>query len=162
MLWCNLLVTSDEVWNVIRVPTIIAFINKILKHFKNLDVERFILKWMHVLNRRYEYFFICELLWVSFNHLLINHCYCQFFFHRHFSLVKSARNKPNSKANESTFIEASHCIKSVRIRSFSGQHFPAFGLNTDIYRVNFHIHSRKMQENANQKNAKYGHFWRNE
>ena len=24
----------------------------------------------------------------------------------------------------------SHCVKSVRIPSYSGQHFPAFGLNT--------------------------------
>ena len=34
-----------------------------------------------------------------------------------------------------------HCVESVRIRSFSGQHFPAFGLNTEIYRVNLHIQS---------------------
>ena len=33
-----------------------------------------------------------------------------------------------------------YCLKSVRIRSFSGPYFPAFGLNTD------------------QKNCKYGHF----
>ena len=25
----------------------------------------------------------------------------------------------------------SHCVKSVRIRSYSGPHFPAFGLNTE-------------------------------
>ena len=29
-----------------------------------------------------------------------------------------------------------HCIKSVRIWSFSGPYFPAFGLNTEIYKVN--------------------------
>ena len=34
----------------------------------------------------------------------------------------------------------SHCVKSVRIRRFSGPYFPAFGLNTD------------------QKNSEYGHF----
>ena len=34
-----------------------------------------------------------------------------------------------------------HCVKGVRIRSFSGPHFPAFGLNTDICRVNIHIQS---------------------
>ena len=28
-----------------------------------------------------------------------------------------------------------HCIKSVRIWSYSGQHFPTFGLNTERYRV---------------------------
>ena len=26
--------------------------------------------------------------------------------------------------------EDGHCVKSVPIRSFSGQHFPAFGLNS--------------------------------
>ena len=35
-----------------------------------------------------------------------------------------------------------HCIKIVRIRSFLGPYFPAFGLNTD------------------QKNFEYGHFSR--
>ena len=29
-----------------------------------------------------------------------------------------------------------HCVKSVRIRSFSDSYFPAFDLNTEIYRVN--------------------------
>ena len=33
-----------------------------------------------------------------------------------------------------------HCVKSVRIWSFSGPYVPAFGLNTD------------------QKNSEYGHF----
>ena len=28
-----------------------------------------------------------------------------------------------------------YCAKSVRIRSFSGQYFPAFGLNTERYQV---------------------------
>ena len=28
-----------------------------------------------------------------------------------------------------------YCMKSVRIRSFSGLFFPAFGLNTEIYFV---------------------------
>ena len=28
-----------------------------------------------------------------------------------------------------------HCVKSVHIRSYSGPHFPAFGLNTERYAV---------------------------
>ena len=28
-----------------------------------------------------------------------------------------------------------HCVKSVRIRSYSGPYFPAFGLNTERYGV---------------------------
>ena len=30
-----------------------------------------------------------------------------------------------------------HCVKSVRIPSFSGPHFPTFGLNTERYEVSF-------------------------
>ena len=35
-----------------------------------------------------------------------------------------------------------HCVKSVRIRSFSGQYFPAFGMNTERYGVSPHIQSK--------------------
>ena len=35
-----------------------------------------------------------------------------------------------------------HCVKSVRLRSFSCPHFPAFGLNTETYRVNLRIQSK--------------------
>ena len=34
-----------------------------------------------------------------------------------------------------------HCVKSVRIRSYSGPHFLAFELNTDRYGVSLHIQS---------------------
>ena len=34
-----------------------------------------------------------------------------------------------------------HCVKSVRIRSYSGPHFPAFGLNTERYFVSVRIQS---------------------
>ena len=37
------------------------------------------------------------------------------------------------------FLRAGHCVNSVRIQSFSGPSFPAFGLNTEIYRLNFHF-----------------------
>ena len=33
------------------------------------------------------------------------------------------------------------CVKGVRIRSYSGQHFPAFGLNTERYAVSLPIQS---------------------
>ena len=39
-------------------------------------------------------------------------------------------------------ITSKHCVKSVRIWSFSGPHFPAFGLNTDIYFLNLCIQSK--------------------
>ena len=40
-----------------------------------------------------------------------------------------------------------HCVKSVRIRSYSGPYFPSFGLNTERYGVSFRIQSEwgKMQ-----------------
>ena len=39
------------------------------------------------------------------------------------------------------------CVKKVRIRSFSGSYFPAFGLNTERYGVSLRIQSecRKMR-----------------
>ena len=35
-----------------------------------------------------------------------------------------------------------HCVKSVHIRSYSGQYFPAFGLNTERYYVSLRIQSK--------------------
>ena len=32
-----------------------------------------------------------------------------------------------------------YCVNIVQIRSFSGLHFPVFGLNTEIYGVNLYI-----------------------
>ena len=43
-----------------------------------------------------------------------------------------------------------HSVKSVRIRSYSGQYFHSFGLNTRI--TNF-SHSIRMWENVNQNNS---------
>ena len=34
-----------------------------------------------------------------------------------------------------------HCVKSVRIRSCSGSHFPEFGLNTERYSVSLRLQS---------------------
>ena len=46
-----------------------------------------------------------------------------------------------------------HSVKSVRIRSYSGPYFPAFGRNTERYFV-------RMRENTDQNNSEYGHFLR--
>ena len=35
-----------------------------------------------------------------------------------------------------------YCVESVRIRSFSGPYFPAFGVNTKRYGVYLRIHSK--------------------
>ena len=56
-----------------------------------------------------------------------------------------------------------HCVKSVRIRSFSGPCFPAFGLNTERYSVEIlriSPYSVRIRENTGHKNSKYGHFLR--
>ena len=37
--------------------------------------------------------------------------------------------------------ESMHCLKSVRIRSYSGPYFPAFGLNTERYSVSLRTQS---------------------
>ena len=34
-----------------------------------------------------------------------------------------------------------HCVKSVRIQSYSGPHFPVFGLNTEKYSVSLRVQS---------------------
>ena len=34
-----------------------------------------------------------------------------------------------------------HCVKSIRIRSYSGPYFPAFRLNLERYFVSLRIHS---------------------
>ena len=36
-----------------------------------------------------------------------------------------------------------HCVKSVRIRSYSGSYFPAFGLNAKRYGASLHIQSER-------------------
>ena len=35
-----------------------------------------------------------------------------------------------------------HCVKNVRIRSYSGPYFPVFGLNTERYGVSLRIQSK--------------------
>ena len=47
------------------------------------------------------------------------------------------------------------CVKSVRIRSYSGRYFPALGLNIEIS-----PYSVQMWENTHQNNSEYEHFSR--
>ena len=39
-------------------------------------------------------------------------------------------------------LKSKHCAKSVCIRSYSGPHFPAFGLKTERYEVSLRIQSK--------------------
>ena len=57
------------------------------------------------------------------------------------------------------FANVHHCVKSVSIRSFSCPYFPAFGLNTERYRVSLHIQA-EYGENRDQKNSENGYFSR--
>ena len=43
--------------------------------------------------------------------------------------------QPDKNTYFRVFLERGHCLKSVRIRSFSGPYFPAFGLNMERYEV---------------------------
>ena len=55
-----------------------------------------------------------------------------------------------------------HCAKSVRIRIYSSQYFPTFGLNTDRYGEIWTIspYSVRMRENTEQNNSEQGYFSR--
>ena len=53
------------------------------------------------------------------------------------------KSKTTSISNQfSLFIPAEQSVKSVCIRSYSGPYFPAFGLNTERYRVSLSIQSK--------------------
>ena len=47
-----------------------------------------------------------------------------------------------------------HCVKSVRIRSYFGPHFPAFGLNTDVT-VSHYLETSQLVCRANQLTGFY-------
>ena len=54
-------------------------------------------------------------------------------------------------------MSGNRCVKSVRIRSYSGPRFPEFGLNTERYSVS--LYSIRMRENADQNISEYAHFY---
>ena len=49
------------------------------------------------------------------------------------------------------FIAKKHCVKCVRIRSYFGPPFPAFGLNTERYGVSLPPYAVQMRKNTDQK-----------
>ena len=53
---------------------------------------------------------------------------------------------------EEIFKVVCYCVKNVRIRDFSSPHFPAFGINTEIYAV-------RMRENTDQKTPNTDTFY---
>ena len=63
---------------------------------------------------------------------LVNWLFCSW---KNYLFLKEYFNCLRSK----TIIQ---CVKGVRIRSYSGPHFLAFGLNTERYGVSLHIQSK--------------------
>ena len=63
-------------------------------------------------------------------------------------------------AKRNTNRKHKYCVKSVRVWSYSGPYFPAFGLNTERYGVS--PYSVRMRENTDQNNSEYGHFLHSE
>ena len=57
-----------------------------------------------------------------------------------------------------SFSQHNYCVKCVRIWSYSGPHFPAFGLNTERLRICPYL--VRIRENADQNNSEYRHFSR--
>ena len=49
-----------------------------------------------------------------------------------------------------------HYVKSIRIRSYSGPHFPAFGLNMEKYGEYLSVFSPNAENCADQNNSEYG------
>ena len=51
----------------------------------------------------------------------------------------------NALQNRQRFLTFQHCVKSVRILSYSGSYFPAFGLNTERYGHRIKFECRKLR-----------------
>ena len=82
-------------------------------------------------NKYYISFFIIKLLSLKFYDYFTQQ-------QKYFSQMMDNMRK---NTNFFTNFRTCHCMKSVRIRSYSGPHFPAFGLNTKRYSVSLRIQS---------------------
>ena len=61
----------------------------------------------------------------------------------HFLVMVSMSDQQTSviMSHYNSFSYTSHCVKSVRVRSYSGPHFRAFGLNTETHSGSLRIQS---------------------
>ena len=99
-------------------------------------------------------------------------CYDLFLINWNFWIESSDHGLINIESLKIKQNYQSHCVKSVRIPSFSGLYFSALGLNIERYGVFSRIrtdygeiwsifsYSVRMRENTDQKNFEYGHFSR--
>ena len=61
------------------------------------------------------------------------------------------------KTKISTFYAKHTALKVSKSGVFSGQHFPVFGLNTEIYSINLSIQS-EYRKKRTRKNSVFGQF----
>ena len=59
---------------------------------------------------------------------------------------KGMVNTAKKKQFNSTILQSQHYLKSIRIWSCSGPYFPAFGLNTKIYKMNLQKYKPEISE----------------
>ena len=68
--------------------------------------------------------------------ILIEYFFCQKFFKPidliMFIPISRFSRTCYTDINEECIAKSTHCVKSVRIRSFSGPHLPAFGTNMEF------------------------------
>ena len=73
------------------------------------------------------------------------------------NLIQKCRNDAGSWQRKCKVCDNITAWKGSKYKVFSGPHFPVFGLNTDIYRVNLCIES-EYRKIRTRKNSVYGHF----
>ena len=73
-------------------------------------------------------------------------------------LTECCHGKINRFLANVSILHPFHCVKSVRIQSYSGLHFPTVGPNTKRYSVSLRIQSECEKMRTDQNNSKYGHF----
>ena len=90
-------------------------------------------------------------------------------FSKYFAYILNGWSQPEWNLNTKSLINLNveflkivmnrfnyHYVKSVRIRSYCGLHFPAFGSNKE----RICLYSVRMRKNADQTNDEYKHFLR--
>ena len=73
-------------------------------------------------------------------------------------LTECCHGKINRFLSNVSILHPFHCVKSVRIQSYSGLHFPTIGPNTKRYSVSLRTQSECEKMRTDQNNSKYGHF----
>ena len=77
-----------------------------------------------------------------FTHHYLIRCKGDIFLHLFSIMLLHRSMQTRSFLKHLYLLQRHHCVKSVRIQSFSGPYIPAFGLNTKIYSVNLRIQSK--------------------